>query len=322
MTGPTHLRHETVAASGFPLVAGAAALWGTDALFRRGLALELPAATVVLYEHLILTIVMLPLLVRLPWRRLGGGDVVSLVVIGAGASALATGLFTASFRYGDPTTVLLLQKLQPFVAILGARVVLGERLSPRFGAYFAAAAVSAWLITFPDPFAVTAGSATAGALAAAAACLWALGTVLGRRMTASLDVAQLTAARFGIGLPAAAAFVLLGGTGTASLQVRGSDVVPLLLLSLVPGLLALLLYYRGLRATPASAATLAELAFPLSAIAVNYIAFGTVVTGTQVLGTVLLSGALVAMAVVGRAPRGNLGVRIARRTPQGEGVPR
>lgn len=317
MTGP-NLRHGTGAASGFPLVAGAAALWGTDALFRRGLALELPAATVVLYEHLILSLIMLPILVRLPWRRLNRGDVVSLVVIGAGASALATGLFTASFRYGDPTTVLLLQKLQPFIAILGARALLGERLSPRFAVYFAAAAVSAWLITFPDPFSVTVGSATAGALAASAACLWGLGTVLGRRMTATLDTAQLTAARFGIGLPAAAAFMLLGGGGHASLQVQRTDVVPLLLLSLIPGLLALLLYYRGLRATPASAATLAELAFPLSAIAVNYVAFGTVVTATQAIGTVMLSGALVAMAVVGRAPQGNLGVRIPRRAPRRE----
>lgn len=322
MTERTRLRDDSGAATGLPLVAAAAALWGTDALFRRGLALELPAATVVLYEHLILTLLTLPVLARIPWGRLGRSDLASLVVIGGGASALATGLFTASFRYGDPTTVLLLQKLQPFVAVVGARLLLGERLSPRFAGYFLAAGASAWLITFPDPLSVTARSATAGALAAAAAALWGLGTVLGRRMTATLSVTQLTAARFGFGLPAAAIFVVVGGAGAVSLRVQAGDLVPLLLLSLVPGLLALLLYYRGLGRTPASVATLAELAFPLSAIVVNYLAFGTVTTGTQLVGTVMLSSALVAMAAVGRRPRGNLGVHIPRRPAPAEATTR
>lgn len=95
---------DRASADGFPLVALAAALWGTDALFPRGLALELPPTTLVVYEHLILTAIMLPVLLRVPWRRLGVGDVVALVLIGAGASALATGLFSAAFRFGDPNT--------------------------------------------------------------------------------------------------------------------------------------------------------------------------------------------------------------------------
>ncbi|MEX2487000.1 MAG: DMT family transporter, partial [Nitriliruptoraceae bacterium] len=134
-------------AAGFPLVALAAALWGTDALFRRGLALELPATTVVVYEHVILAAVMLPVILRIPWRKLSRSDVGALLVIGVGASALATVLFTMSFRYGDPNTPLLLQKIQPFVAIIAARVLLDERLRPRFGGYVAAAIVGAWLIT-------------------------------------------------------------------------------------------------------------------------------------------------------------------------------
>ncbi|HZD03594.1 MAG TPA: hypothetical protein VE173_01715, partial [Longimicrobiales bacterium] len=56
--------------SGFLLVAVGAALWGSDALFRRGLAMELPPAVVVAGEHLILTAVLLPALWR-AGRRLG-----------------------------------------------------------------------------------------------------------------------------------------------------------------------------------------------------------------------------------------------------------
>lgn len=41
------------------LMAVAAALWGSDALFRRGLALELPSSTVVVYEHALLVVLTL-----------------------------------------------------------------------------------------------------------------------------------------------------------------------------------------------------------------------------------------------------------------------
>lgn len=288
-------------ARGLPLVALSAALWGTDALFRRGLALELPATTVVVYEHLILALIMAPILLKIRWRELSPTDVWSLLLIGGGASALATGMFTASFRFDDPNAPLLLQKLQPVIAIIAARILLKEQLRPRFGLYAAVAIAAAWLITFPDPFDVRIEALTAGALAAGAAALWAMGTVLGRRMSDRLTFVELTAARFGIGLPFAFVFAMLVGQGhMGGLEIAAADLMPLLLLALVPGLLALLLYYRGLRRTPASAATLAELAFPASALLVNYLAFGATVTTTQLVGVVVLSGTLVALSYAGR----------------------
>ena len=294
--------------AGLPWVAVAAALWGTDALFRRGLALELPATTVVVYEHLILTVVTLPALRRIPWRRLTAHDRWCLLLIGGGASALATVLFTASFRFGDPNTPLLLQKLQPLVAIVGARVLLGEVLRPRFAWYAGAAIAGGWLITFPDPMSVRAEHLTAGALAAGAAALWAMGTVLGRRMSARLSPQELTAARFAIGLPVALVLlVAFGGAGQLS-AVGGDDLLPLVLLALIPGLVALRLYYRGLRDAPASAATLAELAFPASALAINYVAFGATITLSQAAGVLLLSGTLVTMSWAGRHRGSSVGI--------------
>lgn len=301
-------------ASGFPLVALAAALWGTDALFRRGLALELPATTVVVYEHIILAAIMLPMLVKIPWRRLSLSDRFSLVLIGAGASALATVLFTMSFRFGDPNTPLLLQKIQPFVAIIGARLLLGERMRPRFGVYATIAVAAAWLITFPSPLQISVQHLLPGVLAACAAALWGMGTVLGRRMSDTLSFVQIAAARFGIGLPAALVLVLLIPGREVSvvehLAIGTGDIVPLLLLALVPGLISLLIYYRGLRATPASAATIGELAFPLAALTVNYLAFGAVLTLTQAVAVVVLSATLVMMSLKGRERATELGIEI------------
>ena len=44
------------------------------------------------------------------------------------------------------------------------------------------------------------------------------------------------------------------------------------------GLIAVSLYYYGLRTTPAVAATLAELAFPVTAALVGYLAFDATLT--------------------------------------------
>ncbi|TMB63412.1 MAG: hypothetical protein E6J51_10715 [Chloroflexi bacterium] len=46
---------------------------------------------------------------------------------------------------------------------------------------------------------------------------------------------------------------------------QSSDALPFLGIALIPGFLALLLYYRALRSTPATLATIAELAYPVAA---------------------------------------------------------
>jgi drug/metabolite transporter (DMT)-like permease len=282
---------------GIALVAVAAALWGSDGVFRRGLALELPAATVVFWEHLILTLLVSRTLRRAIEKAsgLGARQWGALILIGAGASASATALFTAAFQAGDPNTPLLLQKLQPLFAIAAAALFLGERLRARFGGYAAVAITGAWLISFPDPLAVGATAGRAALLAIGAAALWGAGTVLGRHMTAYLEPGEITALRFGIGLPASAVLVVVTG-GTSSFAIGGGDVVPLFVLALIPGLLALTIYYRGLRTTPASMATLAELAFPLSALMLNYLVFRSTITASQALGIVLVSGVLIVMS--------------------------
>ncbi len=65
-----------------------------------------------------------------------------------------------------------------------------------------------------------------------------------------------------------------------------------MLLALIPGLLGLLLYYRGLSSTRASQATLAELAFPATAVALNWALLGVGVNAGQVVGFVLLWSAI------------------------------
>ena len=72
-----------------------------------------------------------------------------------------------------------------------------------------------------------------------------------------------------------------------------------MVLALVPGLLAMLLYYRGLRTTPAPIATFAELAFPATALVVNYFWLDATISGWQMAGFVVLWATI---AFIYRAP--------------------
>jgi DME family drug/metabolite transporter len=285
--------------TGIVLVAVAAALWGTDALFRKPLADSTSVATIVFGEHVVLVAIALPLLVpalRAVWR-LGWRHLAAAVAIGAGASAVATILFTQAFvDSANPVTPVVLQKVQPVVAVVGAWIVLGERPRPRFGLYLAGALVGTWLIAFPSPtgrvFEGWNATLEPVLFALGAACLWAFGTVLGRYLTRSLRFEHVTTLRFAFGLPASGvALLVLGGPAIASAH----DSLWIAILALVTGAVALSLYYYGLRSTPAVAATLAELAFPVTAAFVGYLAFDATLTSTQWLGvgvTTLVVGLL------------------------------
>ncbi len=293
------MRSMSRASIGVAAVAVAAGLWGTDALLRRPLAHSTEAATIVLGEHVILVLVLLPIVVAaLPalWRA-GPRYVAAAVVVGAGSSALATILFTEAFVQGDPVTPVVLQKVQPLIAVSLAAAILGERPRARFGLFLLGGLVGTWLMAFPSPFDVSLHGRAPALYALAAAALWALGTVLGRFLSRRLTFQHVTAVRFAFGVPAALAAVLvLGAPLTASLH----DEFFIAILALVTGLVAVLLYYYGLRRTTASVASVAELTFPIVAIAVGYLAFDATLTSSQIAGVVLTS--LVVLGLPTRAP--------------------
>ncbi len=292
----------TTTGTGALLVTAAAVLWGTDALFRTDPARELDAATVVLWEHVVLVLVTgatLPAAVA-ALRRAGRRAVLAVAVVGVGSSAVATLLFTQAFR-DDLVTPVLLQKVQPLVAVVAAWLLLGERPRRAYGPFLLAGLVGAWLIAFRDPLQVSASELRPALLGLGAAVLWALGTVLGRYLAPSFAPRELTALRFAGGLAGSAVMAALLG---ADLSVRADQAPTIAALALVPGLLALLLYYRGLRTTPAMVATLCELAFPLTAALVPVLFLGApALTATQVLGVVVAAGVVVGLALATRGPR-------------------
>src|SRR5258708_22305426 len=102
------------------LVALGAALWGTDSVLRQPLTHALPSSAIVLYEHLILSVIAVPTLIaaRAELRAWRMRHWLALVGIAWGGSALATVLFTEAIGRGNPDTAILLQKAQPLFTFL------------------------------------------------------------------------------------------------------------------------------------------------------------------------------------------------------------
>jgi DME family drug/metabolite transporter len=274
---------------GVVLISVAAVMWGTDALFRRPLARSTSATTIVFGEHVILVALTLPLLVPALvalWRA-GPRFVAAGIAVGGGASALATILFTQAFAHGDPITPIVLQKVQPLVAVAGAALILGERPRPRFAWFLLPALLGIWLIGVQHPLDPHAHGITPILESLAAAVLWGMGTVLGRFLSRELSFEHIVTVRFAFGLVASAVALPLVG---AKAYAGAHDSLWILYLAVVTGLLALALYYVGLKRTPATLASIAELAYPLSAALIGIYAFDSNLRWTQWIGVAIVIG--------------------------------
>jgi drug/metabolite transporter (DMT)-like permease len=188
----------------------------------------------------------------------------------------------------------VIQKVQPFVAVGGAALLLGERPRPRFAWFFLPALAGFWLVNQAHPLDPSAKGVVVIAEATGAAVLWALGTVLGRYLTRELEFQHVVTLRFFFGLLASALALPIMG---ASAYSNGHDSVRILYLALVTGLLALTLYYYGLRRTPAVLSSLAELTYPAIAVVAGIYAYDQHLGWTQWIGVATILAAVTLLPV-------------------------
>ncbi|OFZ22811.1 MAG: hypothetical protein A2X94_11955 [Bdellovibrionales bacterium GWB1_55_8] len=281
------------------LVGFAAILWATDGVFRFPMVGALTPLLIVCLEHLIGTTVLLPwvyLKKKKSAFRLTSREWLAAIFIGAGASAVATLLFTASFQYINPSVAILLQKLQPVLVVFIATLVLGERPKLQFLLWSAVAIAGGVVLSFPDlDFSFLSQGLdlqSLGALyALGAAGLWACSTVAGKLLLRKVEPSIATFWRYVFGLITASLLLALSGFSIPFETLGKPEVMTsLLYMGLVPGILSMLAYYQGLARTTASIATFMELLFPISAVLLNTFILGTPLSGVQMgAGLVLLA---------------------------------
>ena len=297
----------------------AAMLWATDAPFRYHLTRTLDSSFIVLAEHFVNILLILPFIIA-GWKEikvLNWKQWLSVLAIGIGASAVASILFTKTFSYVNPSVAIVLQKLQPLIVISLAALFLKEQLGKRFWLWALLALLGAYAISFPDFVPrlyygeVWNPNAIGVFLALGAASLWGLGTVLGRYLlrpaipaslenrhdrTYFLDSTNrsqiswktLTALRFFIAFLFLIILNLRSETLATVGSLTGTDILFIIIIAITSGFTSLFIYYKGLETTRASIATLAELGFPFLAVIVNAAALGLFLRPMQIAGMSLL----------------------------------
>lgn len=287
---------QMVAKTGPFLVLLAAMMWATDAPFRVHLTAELSSTLIVLAEHFVDVLFVLPL-IAVGWRefaQLSWKEWAAILAIAIGGSALASIAFTQSFHYVNPSVAILLQKLQPLIAISLAALVLREHLTKRFWLWAFVALSGAYVISFPElrpqlfPGEEFNPTTMGVALALLAAFLWGASTVFGRFVLRTLDFKLMTALRFVFAFLFLLVLAGVQGTYAEVATITTTDIFFIGVIAVVSGVVSLFIYYRGLRATKASIATLAELGFPMAAVVVNWLFLDAALTPAQLGGMAVL----------------------------------
>ena len=219
------------------------------------------------------------------WLQLGARQWAALAGIAWGGSAFGGICFTEAIRVGNPTTAILLQKTQPIFATLLAWLLLAEPLGRRFWICLAAAMAGAYLVNFGFAAPAVSIQSHAALLALGAAALWGSSTALGRFALTGLSPLVITGLRIVLATPL---LIALNGSHPIVESLTASQIEPLLLMALIPGLAALLAYYRGLKHTRASRAAIAELSFPATGALLNWVLLGARVSTGQLAGFALL----------------------------------
>jgi drug/metabolite transporter (DMT)-like permease len=282
-------------------------LWAADAPFRKPLLVGgLAVPFVAFLEHVFNSLACLPGLVlkRAQFKTVTWKQWLGLLYIGAGASALGALLYVqaAVVMNYNFTVAALLQKLQPIFAIVLAVIFLKEKLSPKFWLFCLPALAGAYFVTFgfasPMDLWQSAGqlSFKGPLLAVLAAILWAGGTVVGRSLMLKLELQFVNGMRFVFGLLFLAAYVAV----TKSFQFY--LMTPLfwrnvIIIAMLTGFFALLIYYYGLKSTKASVATLMELGYPLALTVVNWKFLGITLNVWQVIGALVLLASVTALVL-------------------------
>jgi drug/metabolite transporter (DMT)-like permease len=296
------------------LVFVSAALWATDAPFRTHLTQALASNFIVFGEHAVSCLVAIPIHLY-NWadlKKISGREWVAIIFIGVCGSALASVAFTESFHYVNPSVSIVLQKIQPLIAIVLAWFLLGEKMHKNFWLWTVLALFGAYLVSFPNliPQTYTGETfnpnITGALLALTAAVLWGASTVFGKYVLRTAAFQTLTSLRFVVGLIFLTLLNTAQGTFPAAGTITGTDVLFIFIIAFTSGVFSLFLYYYGLQFTRASIATIAELGFPLAAVFVNaYFIPGNLAAGTyfglfagQWLGTVLLLFAMLMLSRV------------------------
>jgi DME family drug/metabolite transporter len=294
------------------LVGLGAALWGTESAWRIPLNELFDAPVIVFWEHVLILLMLLPLLIsrladlpKIDARTWG-----YLIFSGFAGSAVGAIFFTLALKFGNPTVVNVILNIQPVISTLGAFLLFGDRLTPRFFLYAGIAILAGIFLSVEHPTLIGESFEKAGlnlgtGYALVCALFWGLSTVAGRGTMIGMPLRLAASLRVVVGL-ICMTFILLmyRKLNGASLWPPAAQanlttaIVALVLLASISGGIPLLIYFEGLRLTRASTAGYFEMMQTLAAVCITWGFFHATLHPHQVIAAIVL---MAAVAMVQRA---------------------
>lgn len=276
------------------LIVIAATLWAVDGIVRRNLYV-LPPIIIVFFEHLVGALLLAPIVIKgfrkehltkWEWSAIGGVALFS--------SLLGTLWFTTALlmtNYISFSVVFLLQKLQPLFAVATARLVLKEKISKQYALWAVVALAAAYFITFPTGkvnFNTGDKTVLAALFALGSAVAWGSSTAFSRFTLLKHDDKFITGLRFIGATLLSLIAVFLFGQQSKLLTVTWPQFGQFTFIALSTGMVALLLYYKGLKTTPVRVATILELVFPFLAVFIDVVLYKSVISPVQIIAAIVL----------------------------------
>jgi drug/metabolite transporter (DMT)-like permease len=283
-----------------------AALWGTESAWRIPLNNLFDAEVIVFWEHVLILLMFLPLLVaRLgEIRKVDGRTWGFLLLSGFAGSAVGTIFFTLALKYGNPTVVNVVLNIQPVISTMGAFLLFGDRLAPRFFLYAGIAVLAGIFLSVEHPALIGVSFERAGlnpgtGYALVCALFWGMSTVAGRGVMTGMSLRLASSLRIVVGLVCMTLILLVGGKlhgaalWPAAAQAHATTaIVALVLLASVSGGIPLLIYFEGLRLTRASTAGYFEMMQTLAAVCITWGFFHAALHPHQVVASLVLIAAV------------------------------
>ncbi|MBK8946047.1 MAG: EamA family transporter [Ignavibacteriae bacterium] len=274
----------------------AAMLWGFDGIVLRPELYSLPVILVVFIESSITAIYLSPILFknitilkkleRKDWLAFAG---VALFGGAIGSLSITKALFYVNFV--NLSIVILIQKLQPLFALTLAAIILKEKLPKKFFYWAFLAILGTYIMTFGFKLPQINSdnkNLFAALFSGFAAFSFGFSTVLSKRALKNVSFELGTYLRFSISAIIMLSIVLTFGEINQVTTVLNSQWLIFLLIAFSTGGPAIFLYYYGLKNITASSSTILELAFPLTAIILEYILHGNILSIVQWIGVAIL----------------------------------
>lgn len=276
------------------LIITAAVLWALDGIIRRSLY-TLPPITIVFYEHLIGTLILTPFIIKQFFKvKITTNQILLILFVSLFSSLLGTLWFTTALlkvNFISFSVVFLLQKLQPIFAITTAVIFLKEKVKQRYLIWALLAFVAAYFVTFKNGFVnleTGAGTVEAALYALGAAFAWGSSTTFSRMALLRLPDTYVTGLRFMFTTILAFFAVFLMGAAPSLSQPDFSQYLRFVFIAFSTGMVALLIYYKGLKETPVRVSTILELVFPVLAIMIDAVLYKTFLSPAQLAAAAVL----------------------------------